>query len=257
MPAPAPAAPVLHQFHSSHFNEKARWALDWKRVPHVRKSHLPGPHALSIRRLSGQTATPVLVLDGAVVAGSAAIVAALEARFPAPPLLPADPDLRERALGWQRTFDDEVGPAVRTALFSVMLDAPDFVCRTFSLDRGPLTRAAYRATFPLARGLMARAHETDRPERVARAFEVVERAFERVARGAGPEGHLVGDAFGVADLACAALLAPLVETGHPDMTRPGPVPDRVAELVGRYAAHEGAAWVRDRYARYRPAGAAV
>jgi hypothetical protein len=34
--------PVLFQFTYSHFNEKARWALDLKHVPHVRHSLLPG-----------------------------------------------------------------------------------------------------------------------------------------------------------------------------------------------------------------------
>jgi hypothetical protein len=53
---------VLHQFPASHFNEKARWALDWKGLPHRRASYLPGPHAPRIRRLTGQTATPVLEL---------------------------------------------------------------------------------------------------------------------------------------------------------------------------------------------------
>jgi glutathione S-transferase len=85
---------VLHQFASSHFNEKARWALDWKGIPHRRRTHLPGPHAPALQRLSGQRATPVLVIDGDVIAGSAAILAALDARFPERPLLPADATLR-------------------------------------------------------------------------------------------------------------------------------------------------------------------
>src|SRR5436190_1646821 len=38
------ANPVLWQFKYSHYNEKARWALDFKRVTHVRQSLLPGPH---------------------------------------------------------------------------------------------------------------------------------------------------------------------------------------------------------------------
>jgi len=35
---------VLWQFRNSHFNEKVRWALDWKRVPHLRRSLVPGLH---------------------------------------------------------------------------------------------------------------------------------------------------------------------------------------------------------------------
>src|SRR5512145_2481967 len=110
------AAPVivLHQFARSHFNEKARWALDWKRIPHRRRTHFPGPHALALLRLSGQRATPVLVIDGEVIAGSAAILAALDERFPERRLLPADPALAARARDLEARFDAEVGPAVRT-----------------------------------------------------------------------------------------------------------------------------------------------
>jgi glutathione S-transferase len=34
----------LLQFRHSPYNEKVRWALDLKRLPHRRRSLLPGPH---------------------------------------------------------------------------------------------------------------------------------------------------------------------------------------------------------------------
>ena len=61
--------PVLWQFTASHYNEKARWALDYKGVPHVRRSLLPGAHAVRIRRMTGQTAVPVLEMNGAPIHG--------------------------------------------------------------------------------------------------------------------------------------------------------------------------------------------
>ena len=45
----------LLQFRFSPYNEKIRWALDYKRIPHVRTNYLPGPHALTILRLTGRT----------------------------------------------------------------------------------------------------------------------------------------------------------------------------------------------------------
>jgi len=32
------ATPVLWHFPISHYNEKVRWALDWKHIPHVRRT---------------------------------------------------------------------------------------------------------------------------------------------------------------------------------------------------------------------------
>jgi glutathione S-transferase len=255
--APLSGLPVLHQFPYSHFNEKARWGLDWKGVRHRRVTYLPGPHFRPIRRLSGQTATPVLELDGVVIPGSAAILDALERRFPERPLLPADPVLRARALELQRRFDDEFGPAVRTAVFSVLIEEPGYLCRIFATGQRAPVRWLYRAAFPLTRPLMARGNGVDDPAGVERAFVRVEEALDLVAREAGPTGPLAGEAFSIADLAAAALLAPLVEPGHPDMNRPRPPPERFAAFLARWREHPGARWVCAQYARHRPPSCAT
>jgi len=204
-----------------------------------------------------QHATPVLVLDSEVIAGSAKIVAALDARFPERMLLPEDPKLAERALAWQARFDAEVGPAVRTAVFSVLIREPGQLCRTFSQGKPAWSSALYRAAFPLTRPLIARANGVTDPANVARAFASSEAALDRVARAVGPSGQLVGDAFSVADLACAALLAPLVSPDHPDMRQPGPRPPALEAFLARFASHPGVAWVREQYSKYRPTPCAV
>ncbi len=61
------APPVLWQFRFSHFNEKARWALDWKGIAHVRRSLLPGFHVPRVLWMTGQKSVPVLVLDGETI----------------------------------------------------------------------------------------------------------------------------------------------------------------------------------------------
>ena len=247
---------VLHQFVSSHFNEKARWGLDWKGIPHRRITHFPGPHALAMQRLSGQRATPVLVLDGEVIAGSARIIRALDERFPERRLLPTDPKLAERALALQAHFDSEVGPAVRTAVFSVLIREPDQLCRTFSQGKSAWSSRLYRAAFPLTKPIIARANGVYAAN-VERAFAISEAALERVVREVGASGQLVGDSFSVADLACAALLAPLVSPDHPDMRPPGPRPPALEAFLARFSSHPGVAWVREQYRKHRPAPCAV
>lgn len=103
----------LLQFRFSPYNEKVRWALDLKRVPHRRRSLLPGPHMPVVRRLTGQTQTPVLRLDGAPVHGSACIIESLERSYPEPALYPAASSERAEALALQAYFDDQVGPRTR------------------------------------------------------------------------------------------------------------------------------------------------
>ncbi len=251
------ASVILHQFRHSHFNEKARWGLDWKAIPHRRVTHLPGPHVPQIRRLSGQTATPVLELDGECIAGSARILAALEARFPERPLLPPDPELRRRALQIQGEFDTEVGPAVRTALFSVLIDEPSHLCRIFAGGKPAAVRLVYRASLPIARGMIARANGADDASGIGRAFDRTRRALDWVEKQVGASGYLVGDGFSIADLCCASLLALLVNPEHPDMRSPEPVPESVQAFRARFREHPATRWVLDQYARHRPAPCAV
>jgi glutathione S-transferase len=80
----------LLQFRHSPYNEKVRWALDLKRVPHRRRSLLPGPHLATVRKLSGHTHTPLILADGQALDGSARILQRLEARWPQPALFSAD-----------------------------------------------------------------------------------------------------------------------------------------------------------------------
>src|SRR5438128_1627857 len=115
------ATPVLWHLKVSHYNEKARWALDYKRIPHLRRAAIPGRHANIAQRLGGGRTFPVLELDGETVGDSTLIIEALERRQPDPPLYPADPDERRRALEIEDFFDEELGPHLRLLVVHCML----------------------------------------------------------------------------------------------------------------------------------------
>ena len=96
--------PVLWQYSFSNYNEKARWALDYKGIRHRRRSIMPGgPLGLWMSR--GDRTLPVVDLDGRRVMDSTAIIAALEERQAEPVLYPPDPDERRRALELEDFFD--------------------------------------------------------------------------------------------------------------------------------------------------------
>ena len=119
--------PTLWQIEISHFSEKARWALAYKGVEHRRRAPLPGAHmpvALWLTR-GEQKTFPILSLDGRNIGDSSAIIEALERRFPEPPLYPADPEQRRRALELEEFFDEEVGPHVRHLAFHEMREDPE------------------------------------------------------------------------------------------------------------------------------------
>jgi glutathione S-transferase len=241
----------LVMFQSSHFNEKVRWALDYKEIPHRRTSLLPGPHVRTVTKLTGQAQVPVLVSDGEPLHGSARIIDALEKAHPEPALYPEDPEARSRALEIQQYFDDEVGPNIRRALFFVMVEEPGYLTRIFARAHPAPVRILYRCVLPLVKGKMVREMQIEEPY-ASEALKVTEAGFDFVARESGASGYLVGDRFSVADLAAAALLAPGVELDHPDMRKPTDTPPSIRAWLDRWRDHPGAEWVRDVYARHRP-----
>lgn len=139
---------VLPCFRSSHFNEKAHWGLSRKGLDYRVVEHWPGPHMPAIKALSGQSSTSVLEIDDRVVAGSTAILLALDELVPDDPLFPDEPAARARYLEIVHWLDGEVGPAVRLALFQELLPDLDGVARFFVLRPWGLRERLYRAALP-------------------------------------------------------------------------------------------------------------
>lgn len=253
--AAANGVPVLWQFRASHFNEKARWALDWKGVRHVRRSLLPGPHVPVVLWLTGQKSVPVLQLDGETIADSTRIIAALEKRFPERPLYPADPALRARALELEDFFDEEIGPHLRRILFHLVLPDTRFGIDLMTPGFGVVTKTIYGAFFPLTRAVM-RMDMGLTDDGAARSLVRFEAALDRLEREIGPSGYLAGDAFSVADLTGAALLSPL--TWPPEYQYPvPPLTPTALEFQARYTKRPGFAWASNMYRRHRGTSAGV
>src|ERR687896_2129541 len=102
----APGTPVLWHLEISHYNEKVRWALDYKRVRHVRRAVTPALQELRARRLRAGRTTPILEVNGRAMGDSTRIIEEIERRWPEPPLYPADRDERRRALDLEGYFDE-------------------------------------------------------------------------------------------------------------------------------------------------------
>ena len=241
----------LLQFRYSPYNEKARWALAYKGLEHARRSLLPGPHAGPVRKLTGQTATPVLVIDGEPVAGSARVIDALDRLAPEPRLVPEDDGERARALAIQARFDDDLTPRMRCAVLAILIDEPGYMCRCFAGGAPPFKRAVYRAAVPFARRKIARGNGIDSPASVEDGRKATQEAFDFVAAETAATGYLVGGRFTVADLTAAATLATCIDPPDSDMERPTPHPRGLADWLAAWQGHPGAAWVLEVYRKHR------
>src|SRR5436853_3098371 len=187
--------PLLWHLPISHYSEKVRWALDWKRVPHRRRVMPPGLHPLGGLLLTGGRVytMPVLVMDGRRIGDSTAIIAALEQRFQERPLYHAK---RTRALELEDWFDENVGPAARQWGFNALLTEPEAV-HAFAVKQtewAPV-RVPPDAFAPIARAFLALRYSTADAAGVEEARRKVRAGLDRIEAELDGRAYLVGDRF--------------------------------------------------------------
>jgi glutathione S-transferase len=253
--------PTLWQLEISHYSEKVRWALDHKRVPHGRRSPLPGAHIGAALALTGchSYTLPVLELDGRAIADSTAIIAALEDGFPNRPLYPADPEQRRRALELEDFFDEELGPHVRRVVFHDLIGEPAVFDEVAAHAVPGRLGEAERIVGAYARRYAALRFGAADEGAAILARERVRTAMARLDLELEVNGgtHLVGDSFSVADLAAASMFYPLVGPEGGPLPADQPVPASLQELRDELAECPGYRWVEDTYRRHRAAASSM
>ncbi len=245
--------PLLWHLPVSHYSEKVRWALDHKRVAHRRRALIGGVHipiAMVITR-GRQYTLPILDLDGRTIGDSTAIIAALEDACPDPPLYPADPDERRRALELEDWFDERLGPDIRQFVFHALRGEQELFDDLASSQIPVPLRRYRRLAGAYGRGFTALRYQTASDHRADDALRGVTAAFDHLESELGDRQYLVGDRFTVADLTAAALLYPLVlpPEGPLQMESPTAVARVQASLVDR----RGYRWAQEMFARHRRA----
>jgi glutathione S-transferase len=248
--------PELWQILASMYPEKARWALDYKRVPHIRHSLLPGPHAAMLLPRFGQKALPILRHNGRVLKNSAAVLDYVEQIWPDPPLYPADPVQRERALEIQKWFDDEIGPAVRRATFYEWLPHTEYTGRRFATGLPEWRQKLYVSSFPAVRVIMRLDMRISATGADA-GCTLTRTALDFVAQHSSQTGFLVGDHFSIADLTAATVLFSTCLPPEYPVAFPEPRPAGWQHWLERWQDHAGCDYVRRIYREHRGTSAAV
>ena len=248
----ADGRPELVHVPVSHFSEKARWALDYKQVPHVRRWPWGGLHPLvSLLLTRGRHHTvPVLLIDGEAVGDSTAVIRRLEELYPQPALYPADRAERRRALALEDFFDEELGPYIRRMAYHYLTHDPELLPELTAHQVQYARQATMGLHQRLLKVFLDLRFSTGSRERAEAAERKVAQALDRLDSELTGREYLVGDGFSVADLTAASLLYPLVLPPETPW-RPSRLPDAWIAFEEAHRGRPSLEWVAEMYRRHR------
>ncbi|MCK6538067.1 MAG: glutathione S-transferase family protein [Polyangiaceae bacterium] len=192
---------VLHRFPLSHFSEKGRALLDFKKLEFRIEEHQLGLPQLGIYRLSGQRQVPVIEDAGRIVSDSTEIALYLEDRHREPRLLPEDPGERREVLALEDRLDHWMGSYAPVVWFDWLeRDRPEELRRLFELEVWGLGRGrlAARAVHPLMKLGKARSI-------VRKSTERTRTLLGELCTRLGEHRYLCGDVPTLADVAAVGL----------------------------------------------------
>lgn len=202
----------LYQFAISHYCEKIRWALDYKKLNYETTNLLPGQHVKTVQRLTRGTgaSVPVLEHDGEVIQGSSDILDYLDRTFADKPLTPADEPARTQALAWEKRLDEEAGPAVRCYSYHHFLQRPKIVVPLLTAGTPFYNRFLLSLTFSRVNEVMRKWMKINK-KTAEESRKVMENLLSELAETYSRQPFLAGESFSRADLTAAALFAPLFQ----------------------------------------------
>lgn len=250
---PAHATLTLYTFAMSHYSEKIRWTLDASDIAYREVCLSPAFHMGPALRMGGrgQTTLPILQGDGFSIQDSPRILTWLQSNRGPLAVMPLTLDTPVREV--EQRFN-AIGKDVARYLYAGSFGvADDHIVKLWTDHANALQAAVIRATYPLMRWVFRQKLQI-KPKRVELARQRIRETLDWLdAQLADGRRFLVGDAFTVADITAASLLAPLAcPAQHPVYGEPA-YREGMRAAVQEWEGRPGIAWVRQLYATQRGA----
>lgn len=206
----------------SHYNEKARWALERFQVPYEEEPYMPIFHLWPVfwktllrksqgkkaDRVSSPLSTPVLILEnGTCLCDSSLIVKHVSETYAT-----LDTSLYPSAevVDMEQHLHDKLGPHTRRVAYFYGLSNPALMFKLAEKNVSARQATWFRRVYPLVRGQIMRGLGVT-PERTEKSMAFIRQEFDAVEkRLADGRSYLLHDRFTAADLAFACMAAPVL-----------------------------------------------
>ena len=204
----------------SHYNERARWALEHYRLRIEERRYVPMLHFWGVwrvtrgrtgqrDRVSSRYSTPVLVTDDEVIAGSGPILRWAEERHADDASTLYPPRNRVEIERFEADAHDRLGPHTRRIWYWTALQQPahfqQMIRDNVATRQAALFKVIRPAFFPAVRRSF-----NIRREGIRRSIAEVRTYLAEVTDALQGKRYLFGDRFTAADLTFAALAAPVL-----------------------------------------------
>ena len=239
----------------SHFNERARLALDRFGVAYDEEPYMPLFHFAAVARVtrgrggkedrhSSRFSTPVLVTDeGLTLCDSGEIVRWADDSFGSPESTLYPPALRDEVAAFEHQVHDRLGGHARRVAYHILFGNPALLGRLAARNVGAVQARLFQLAAPAVIYGIQRRLEVQKRYQVS--LDKVRTFLDELDARVAGRAYTFGDRFSAADLTLSALLAPLVLPSRAEGF--GASLPALDELSA-----EGAAFVRE--VRERPVG---
>lgn len=248
----------------SHYNERARWALQRFGVDFVEHRYLPMFHFFGVLRHAGRRggradrastrmSTPVLVTDdGERIRDSGQIVRYASARYSSPDTTLYPEGAADEIEAFERRVHDHIGPHARRLAYHYLLANPPLFSEIIRSNVGRMQATAFLALRPLMAWALRRALGID-DARAERSLQRIRQEVAELDEQLGERRHLFAGRFTAADLTVASLLAPVIVPAEYGASLPAleRFPDELRSLVEELRATPTGAHVLRMYAEER------